>query len=119
MGIKGEIDTRPFLDRIIPRLSFRRVQAFEMAEGKRQCVGDIGSLMQVQAFNIATARYGGFVANNVDIKCLNTWSDHYKACRCPFLVVRESNRQIAIYKRREAVDPKQTQWLNRKERLEN
>ncbi len=100
MTVKYAIDHRPFKDRIIWGLGYKENVALTLSYDKGLCKGDFGSLMQTHTFEIATDIKGTFLRRNTDIDALNSWSDHYRAGKIPFLVVRESTRQIAIYKQR-------------------
>lgn len=110
MTIKYDIDRRPFKDRIIWGLGYKEDVALTLSHGKGLCKGDFGALMQTHTFEIGTDLKGTFLRRNTDIDHLNTWSDDYRASRIPFLVVRESTRQIAIYKQREVHHVGQTDY---------
>ncbi len=110
MTLKYAIDRRPFKDRIIWGLGYKEDVALTLSYGKGLCKGDFGSLMQNHAFEIATDIKGTFLRRNTEINDLNTWSDHYRAGQVPFLVVRESTRQIAIYMERKVHHPHQTDY---------
>ena len=116
MALKLKIDIRPFRDRIIYGLGYREGKALTMTEDIRHCVGDEGALMPIQGFCITTVESGRFTSRCNDLKRLDTWSDHYKACNAPFLVLRISNMEVVIYKERMVLESGQVQW-NRKQRL--
>lgn len=117
MTIKRIKDTRPFADRILWGLGYKEDEALALSEGKARCVEDCGQLMQNHTFGIATDVTGTFLQNNSDINCLNTWSDHYRASKIPFLIVRESTTVLGLYKQREIFQAGQTAWKRKKERL--
>ena len=110
MTVKYVIDRRSFKDRIIWGLGYKEDVALTLSYGKGLCVKDFGSLMQTHTFEISTTPDGTFLERNQDIDHLNTWSDHYRASKVPFLVVRESTRQIAIYKQRIELNKAQTDY---------
>ncbi len=110
MTLKYAIDRRPFKDRIIWGLGYKEDVALTLSYGKGLCKGDFGSLMQTHAFEIFTTQDGTFLKKTQDIAHLNSWSDDYRASKVPFLVVRETTRQIAIYMERKVLHIGQTNY---------
>ena len=99
-----KIDDRPFKKRIIHGLGYREKDAIKLLSEPKECTTDYGALMPIQGFTINTTLDGTFKYRNADIECLNTWSDHYRSCNVPFLVVRTNSEQVKIYKRRVVAD---------------
>ncbi len=112
-----KLDNRPFKDRVIYGMGYKEPEALELSKDVTQCAMDVGALMQIQAFNILSTESGRFISRCNDIDYLNTWIDHYRSCKCPFLVVRENNIQIAIYKRRVVSEMQAVHWYRQKEEL--
>ena len=96
MTIELVIDTRPFTDRIIKSLGYKKKEAMEYIQGEKKCTEDIGALMAIQSFLIVSNLRGRFLSRSVDISRLENWSDHYRSGGVPFLVVRESNMRLQI-----------------------
>ena len=117
MTLELALDTRPFIDRIIKSLGYKKKEAIEYIQGEKKCTEDIGALMPIQSFLIVSNIRGKFLSRSVDIKYLETWSDHYRSCEIPFVVVRESNMRMAIYKKRIVTEPSNIEWYQRQEAL--
>jgi len=117
MSRKYEVDLRPFADRIIHGLGYKETEAIKLVSGVKQLTEDYGSLMPIQGFIIPTDTTGTVLFRSIDVKHLNTWSDHYKACQVPFVVVRESSEQIVIYKKRVAKESRQAIWIKGQKEL--
>ena len=116
MTVRLVIDKRPFSERVVRGLGYKELEAFKLLSVDKQCVDDFGGLMPIQTFNILSNVNGTFMSRCNDVDYLQAWSDHYKACNCPFLVVRENNIQIAIYKQRVICEMPNIMWNKLRER---